>query len=97
MYMGGACSPVNCSDETYLTNNFFLRKWLPFRVRACSGKGMQPSELLRCELGEVTTGETIKGHPGSTRNTPGGTNRKRGSNFEMGGTRCQEDDPGRDR
>ena len=66
-------------------------------MRACSGKGMQPSELLRCELGEVTTGETIKGHPGSTRNTPGGTNRKRGSNFEMGGTRCQEDDPGRDR
>ena len=72
---------------------------------------MQPSELLRCELGEVTTGETIKGHPGSTRNTPGGTknnpggtknnpggtNKKRGSNFEMGGTRCQEDDPGRDR
>ena len=58
---------------------------------------MQPSELLRCELGEVTTGETIKGHPGSTRNTRGGTNKKRGSNFEMGGTRCQEDDPGRDR
>ena len=53
---------------------------------------MQPSELLRCELGEATTGGSsgeTKGHPG------GGSAKQRGS--EMGGTRCQEDDPGRGR
>ena len=65
---------------------------------ACAGWGMQPSELLRCELGEVTTtGETkgeTRGHTGGTRGHPGEI-QKKGS--EMGGTRCQEDDPGRGR
>ena len=63
---------------------------------------MQPSELLRCELGEATTAGVSKGHlqtgvQQSTGESRGlqAANKKKGS--EMGGTRCQEDDPGRGR
>ena len=72
----------------------FKRGRLYSESEGCAWGGMQPSELLRCELGEVptaagvSTGES-RGHRG------GGAKKKEGS--EMGGTRCQEDDPGRGR
>ena len=89
---------VKCRDILKKLLKVFKKCDYIQRVRACAGWGMQPSELLRCELGEVTsTGETegeTRGHPGRTKGHPGETNKK-GS--EMGGTRCQEDDPGRGR
>ena len=80
------------------------------RVRGCAWWGMQPSELLRCELGEATTAGVSRGHlqageQQSTGESRGhlaaeyrghlAANKKKDS--EMGGTRCQEEDPGRGR
>ena len=69
---------------------------------------MQPSELLRCELGEVSSPHFELGEvtttrtgvqqlsTGQSKGLPGeGANKKKGS--EMGGTRCQEENPGRGR
>ena len=80
------------------------------RVRGCAWWGMQPSELLRCELGEATTAGVSRGHLQAGEQQSTGENRghlaaeyrghrvaNKKKDSEMGGTRCQEDDPGRGR
>ena len=63
---------------------------------------MQPSELLRCELGEATTAGVSRGHlQAGEQQSTGESRGHRAANkkkvSEMGGTRCQEEDPGRGR